>query len=101
MFLFYINTNMHKTIKTPAIINIAFFSLLILPILVFLSIKQVSAGTDKYYNYCDHLFNESPFVTIDRQYTKLCNNRFQYLSNKLKRQFINQYEYDRRRNTSN
>ena len=35
-----------KTVRTPAIINIAFFALLILPILVFLSIKQVSASTD-------------------------------------------------------
>lgn len=34
-----------KTVRTPAIINIAFFALLILPILVFLSIKQVSAST--------------------------------------------------------
>lgn len=36
---------MRKTIRTPAIINIAFFACLILPILVFLSIKQVSAST--------------------------------------------------------
>lgn len=34
------------TIKTPILVQFTFFTLLILPILVFLSIKQVSAGTD-------------------------------------------------------
>lgn len=76
--------------------------ILTIALLLTINYDHMSAGTVTIsYNYCDKLFSDSHFVAIDREYTKLCNNRFQFLSNKIKRQFINQYENDRRRNTSN
>jgi hypothetical protein len=76
---------MKKTIRTPAIINIAFLALLILPILVFLSIKQVSASPVKIsYNVCDKVYYDTFVWQVNPKYEKMCRNRFQFLTNKLK-----------------
>ena len=44
-----------------------------------------------YYNYCDKIFSESHFTDIERKDYPNCTNRFQYLTNKIKRDFINNY----------
>lgn len=89
--IFNNKTNMiTKTIKTPVIINIAFLALLILPILVFLSIKQVSASTVTIsYNYCDKIYYDTFVWQVRPEYNRICKNRFQYLTNSIKRSFIN------------
>ncbi len=82
-----------KTIKTPAIINIAFLTLLILPILVFLSIKQVSASPVKIsYNYCDKVYYDTFVWQVNPKYDRICRNRWIYLTNQIKRSFINNYK---------
>lgn len=45
-----------------------------------------------YYNYCDKLFSESHFTDISRKDMPDCTNRFQYLTNKIKRDFISNYK---------
>lgn len=62
-----------KTVRTPAIINIAFFALLILPILVFLSIKQVSASTD-----CRTEWENWFFQQVTPELQKQCGKKFEY-----------------------
>ena len=68
-----------KTVRTPAIINIAFFTLLILPILVFLSIKQVSASPLD--SYCERQFEQSMRYKISPLAYKKCQSRFDIKTN--------------------
>ena len=67
------------TVRSPRTVQIAFFALLILPILVFLSIKQVSASPLD--SYCERQFQQSMRYKISPLAYKKCQSRFDIKTN--------------------
>lgn len=79
-----------KTIRTPAIIQLLFI-LALLPWLIactFMIGKASASPVKLSYNICDKVYFDTFVWQVRPEYNKICKNRFQYLTNSIKRSYF-------------
>lgn len=68
------------------------FLIALLPWLIactFMIWKASASPVKLSYNICDKVYYDTFVGQVNSKYEKMCRNRFQYLTNQIKRSFIN------------
>ena len=81
-----------KTIKTPFRIQLFFIAFVVIMMTPFFAYIASASPVKLSYNYCDKIYYDTFVGQVRPEYNKICKNRFQYLTNSIKRSFINNHK---------
>ena len=76
-----------KTIKTPRTVQIAF--LIFLAIMMTPFFAYIASAKTIDHSVCDKIYYDTFIWEVHPEFNKMCKNRFQYLTNQIKRSYIN------------
>lgn len=76
-----------KTIKTPRFVQLTFLVFVVIMMTPFFAYIASAAPID--YSVCDKIYYDTFIWEVHPEFNKMCKNRFQYLTNQIKRSYIN------------